>query len=155
MGNTCALTGHRRLPANFDKVALYEALEAMIIRGCDRFLCGMARGFDLEALECLTRLRKKYPIALVACIPYRGQESGFPEREKEKYRALLKQCDERVYLSGEYSQGCLLARDRYMVDRADVLLAYCTRKTGGTAYTVRYAAEKGVAVENLAHGQKI
>ena len=37
-----------------------------------------------------------------------------------------------------------------MVDSSAVCIAYCTRKTGGTAYTVRYALKKGLQVINLA-----
>ena len=77
MRMTCALTGHRDLPDAFDKNALYDALEALIRRGCDRFLCGMARGFDLAALACLADLKQRYRITLVACVPYAGQERGF------------------------------------------------------------------------------
>ena len=33
-----------------------------------------------------------------------------------------------------------------MVDRADILFAYCVKEKGGAAYTVRYAEEKGVPV---------
>ena len=52
-------------------------------------------------------------------------------------------------LQEKYEAGCLLARNRYMADRADVLLAYCERESGGTAYTVRYAQKHGVPVEFL------
>lgn len=145
----CALTGHRDLPADFDVGALSDKLEQLIGRGCRRFLCGMAMGFDLTALACLVQLRDSFPLTLVACVPFLGQERGFPEEERQRYRRLMAQCDEKVILRGRYAPDCLLARDRYMVDRADVLLAYCTRRTGGTAYTVRYALSCGVPVERL------
>jgi len=51
MRKTCAITGHRDLSLNFDKNALYEELEKLIRDGCDRFLCGMAEGFDLTACD--------------------------------------------------------------------------------------------------------
>lgn len=151
----CALTGHRDLPAEFDVGALSDKLEQLIRRGCRRFLCGMAMGFDLTALACLVQLRDRYPVTLVACIPFLGQERGFPEGEKQRYRRLLAQCNEKVILCGKYTPDCLLARNRYMVDRADVLLAYCTRRTGGTAYTVRYARSRGVPVEHLYVGGNV
>ena len=144
---TCALTGHRDLPSAFCKNALYDELETLIREGYDRFLCGMAAGFDLAALECLVDLREKYKIALVACVPYRSQARGFSEQEKQRYVRLLEACDEQYILSEKYEAGCLLARNRYMVDRADLLLAYCTRETGGAAYTVRYAQKHAVPVE--------
>ena len=85
---TCALTGHRALPQNFNVNALYDALEERIRAGCDRFLCGMARGFDLTALKCLADLREKYKITLVACIPYRGQVRSMQQEERALYCSL-------------------------------------------------------------------
>ena len=53
-----------------------------------------------------------------------------------------KKVDEYILLSDIYYKGCMLARDRYMADQADVLLAYCKKETGGAAYTVRYFTKK-------------
>ncbi len=143
----CSLTGHRELPAAFDDNALYDALEALIKEGYDRFYCGMAEGFDLHALTCLVALKQKYRFSIVACIPFEGQERGFSRESRQVYRSLLPWCDVVSVLFPAYRNGCYLARNRYMVDRSDLLLAYCTKEKGGTAYTVRYAKEKGVPVQ--------
>lgn len=144
---TCALTGHRKLPETFDKNRLYDALEDLIGRGYTYFFCGMAQGFDLAALQCLADLKEKYRIEIEASIPYRGQENGFSSAERTVYRRLLQWCDRVTYLYEEYRDGCFLARDRYMVDGAELLFAYCVQEKGGTAYTVKYAQKKGVEVE--------
>jgi len=143
---TCALTGHRDLPDSFDRNALYDKLEELVKDGCDTFLCGMAVGFDLTALECLVHLKRKYKLFLEACIPFGGQESRYSEQEKERYRALIQWCDKKTVLFKGYRNGCFLVRDRYMVDCADCVFAYCTRATGGTAYTINYAREKGLEI---------
>ncbi len=142
----CALTGHRELPASFDDNALYDALEALVKEGYDRFYCGMAEGFDLRALCCLVALKQKYRIFVVACIPFEGQERSFSGENRQVYRSLLPWCDETSVLFPAYRNGCYLVRDRYMVDRADLLFAYCVKEKGGAAYTVHYAGEKGVPV---------
>lgn len=142
----CALTGHRELPADFDKNALFDRLEQFLEDGCGNFLCGMARGFDLLALECLADLRRKYRFSVEACIPYAQQGERLPAAERGRYETLLGFCDKKTVLFESYREGCLLARDRYMVDRADVLLAYCKREKGGAAYTVSYAVKKGKPV---------
>ena len=144
---TCALTGHRDLPSDFNINALYDALEALILAGYDRFLCGMARGFDLTALRCLADLRMKYRITLVACIPCIGQANSFPEKDKKLYQSLIGVCAERVILGAKNDAACYLERNRYMVDKADLLFAYLTQTRSGTAYTVRYAEKKGVPVQ--------
>lgn len=142
----CALTGHRSLPADFDRNHLYDTLENLIEGGYRIFYCGMAQGFDLLALQCLVDLKRKYRLYLEACIPYPGQSARYPEPDKDDYKYLLGWCDKKTVLYGAYTDGCFLARDRYMVDGADAVLAYCTRNTGGTAYTVRYAKKKGIPV---------
>lgn len=143
----CALTGHRELLPDFDENVLHDTLEDLILRGYTTFLCGMARGFDLCALRCLIELKQRYHVRIKACIPYAGQEKHFPEADKRAYRDLLGWCDEKVTLSGQFFSGCFLARDRYMVDGCDLLVAYLKRETGGTAYTVKYAQSRGVAVQ--------
>lgn len=143
MSRACAMTGHRKLPREFDKNAVYDRLEELIKSGCDTFFCGMAEGFDLLALECLTDLKQKYRIYIEACIPYAGQESKFCAEERKKYRELLSWCDKRTVLFPAYRNGCFLIRNKYMVDCCDVLLAYCTKSSGGSAFTVNYAREKG------------
>ena len=143
---SCALSGHRDLPPDFNENALYDKLEELILKGCDTFYCGMAQGFDLAALKCLVDLKQKYRIKIEACIPYAGHESRFPYAEKRRFYELLEWCDRKTVLSPVYRDGCFLARNRYMVDKSDVLLAFCQRETGGTAYTVDYAFKNKIPV---------
>ena len=58
--------------------------------------------------------------------------------------------DEVRVLAPRYYDGCMQARNRYMVDRASVCIAYLTETRGGTAGTVRYAEKQGISVINLA-----
>jgi len=41
-------------------------------------------------------------------------------------------------------------RNRYMVDHSCTCICYLTETTGGTAYTVKYAREKGLHIFNIA-----
>ncbi len=143
---TCAITGHRTLPPDFDRNALCDRLEQLIEAGCDRFLCGMALGFDLAALSCLTDLSGRYRVGLEAYIPFLGQEERFSREDKREYRRLLELCDEKRVIFSHYFTGCYLARNREMVDHADVLFAYCMKNGGGTAYTVAYARKRQIPV---------
>ncbi len=146
MKKTCALTGHRELPEQFQKDLLYEEIEKLIKGGCDRFLCGMAEGFDLLCLDCLVALRQKYSLFLEACIPFPEQDRFFKQEYKALYRKLIGLCDKKTVLFPSYTNGCFLARDRYMVDNCDLLFAYCVKETGGAAYTVKYAEQKKLPV---------
>ena len=140
----CALTGHRVLPANFNEQKLSEELENLIKDGCYYFYCGMAEGFDLCALKILVSFKKTYPVKIEACVPYKG--NYFSAQMKTLYRELILQCDETTVFFDRYTDGSFLIRNRYMVDKADIVFSYCTRNTGGTAYTLRYAESKGKKV---------
>ena len=45
-------------------------------------------------------------------------------------------------------------RYRHLVDHSGVCVCYLNRDSGGTAYTVRYAKEKGLEIVNLVQGEK-
>ena len=136
---SCAFTGHRYLQEDFSLIELEETLRSLIERGVNTFYNGMAIGFDLLCAECVLALKKEFPqIRLIACLPCSNQERGYSKTDKLRYNDILCKVDEYVLLSEAYYNGCMLTRNRYMADRADVLVAYIRRKTGGTAYTVRY-----------------
>ena len=135
---TCVFTGHRELPSDFSKKALKNEITKLVQAGVDTFLCGMAIGFDLLAAESVLSVRKKYPtVRLVACIPCIGQEKYFSKADQKRYVDAVRKADEKVILSDSYYRGCMQVRDKYMAERGDVMLAYCTKKEGGAAYTVR------------------
>ena len=134
----CVFTGHRELGEDFSKTRLKKIIEQLIQTGVENFYNGMAIGFDLLAAECVLSLRKKYPqVKLIACIPCYGQEKYFSEADKKRYVKILKKADEKVTLADHYHQGCMQNRDKYMVEHADCMIAYCNKTTGGAAYTVK------------------
>ncbi len=140
---SCAFTGHRELLPDFDAAGLWDAIEGVIKKGAEVFYNGMAVGFDMLAAEAVLTLRKKYPhIKLVACIPFYNQEKYYNDTDKARYARILKEADEQVVLSESFSREAPLKRDRYMADQADVLIAYCKKSQGGTAYTVNYFKKK-------------
>ncbi len=140
---SCALTGHRNLPQDFDGKRLKNQLEALIKDGVEIFYNGMAMGFDLTAALALLSLKEQYPqIKLIACVPFYGQEKKFTKKWQDVYTDALCRFDETVVLSEHYFDGCYFKRNDYMIDRADVLFAYCVRANGGTAYTVRSFIKK-------------
>ena len=48
----------------------------------------------------------------------------------------------------------IIRRNEWMVDKADLLLAYITYGWGGAARTYRYAKRKGIPIVNLADERK-
>ncbi len=139
---SCAFTGHRVLDKDFSPKKLRKILQSLLQQGVDTFYNGMAIGLDIAAAKILLSLRKHYNFRLIACIPCVGQDNYYSTAEKRDYENIMKQTDEQIYLSDHYFNGCMLLRNRYMADRADVLVAYCKKDSGGTAYTVRYFQKK-------------
>ena len=135
----CAFTGHRFLEDDFSARKLKKEIKSLIKSGVTTFLCGMAMGFDLLCAETVISLKKEFEnIQLIACIPCENQEKNYTEKDKKRYVKILKKVDEKIYSATVYYKGCMLARDRFMADKADVMIAYCKKNTGGTAYTVNY-----------------
>lgn len=140
---SCAFTGHREPDERFSPSLLFSAIEYLIGEGIVNFYCGMAMGYDLIAAEAVIKLRQNHPqIKLIACVPCPGQDRYFPAEEKKKYNSILPLCDRVEILSERYYKGCMLVRDRFMVDNCDTVLAHIAKAGGGTGYTVRYAHSK-------------
>ena len=59
-----------------------------------------------------------------------------------------------VYVSRQYTRGCMHERNRHLVDNSSVCVCYLNRESGGTAYTVDYAEKQGLEVINLALWQQ-
>ena len=145
--NVCAFTGHRDVGDDLDLDRLEYTVKNVIKDGVDTFLCGMARGFDLIAGQTVLRLKKEYPhIKLIACIPCLYQDKYFNEQDKKLYLETLSLCDDKVYVSKNYFKGCMLVRNRYMVDNSSRLIAFERQTDGGTVYTVKYALSKNKKV---------
>ncbi len=140
---SCAFTGHRKLEEDFSEKKLKKLVKALVKEGVETFYCGMAAGFDLCAAEAVLAEKKKKPnVKLIACIPCYDQDKSYSETDKKRYVEILQKADEKVQLFERYFNGCMLVRNRYMADRADILVAYLKKALGGTAYTVKYYREK-------------
>ena len=158
----CAFTGHR--PQNLPwgeneadarclalKALLLKTTRTLIQEGCSLFLCGMARGCDTYFAETVLQLRDEtYPgIRLAAVVPCPGQAGRWPARDRVRHAALLDACDEVRVLEPVYSAGCMLRRNRAMVDEADLLVTVYDGSPGGTGATVRYAEQCGKPMLSL------
>lgn len=149
MFNKCAFSGHRDLNLYKPDYALLDrVIYNLVLNGVKEFYCGMATGFDMAAAESVLALNDD-SVKLIACVPCRGQQLKYSEKDKERYERILKKCFEVRVLEEKYKNGCMLSRDRYMIDNADVLLCFLRKTGGGTYYTVNYAKSKGLKIIEL------
>ena len=152
---SCAFTGHRprKFPWRYDetdercvklKEALAEQIEKLVADGFMDFLSGMAEGVDTWAAEIVLALRKQNPTLKLHCIlPCREQADKWSNSARERYRVILEQADSIVYVNQVYRKNCMLERNRFLVNHADLLLAvYNGEQRGGTAATVRSARKQ-------------
>ncbi len=153
---TCAFTGHRpqNLPWQFNeadtnclklKQILNQQISQLAENGFTDFLSGMALGSDTWAAEAVLNLRKKKPALKLHCIlPCKTQAEKWPVSEQERYQKILAQADSIFFTSRNYHPNCMLERNRFMVEKAHLLLAvYNGQLHSGTAAAVRHAQRLG------------
>lgn len=150
---TCCFTGHRILPAN-ETTAILRKLDSILLPLIEHKVCafwlGGALGFDTLAAEHLLKLKQQYPqITICLALPFDGYRNRWSEIQKNRAANIDAQADQIVYCSHTPSKGAFLQRNRYMVDQSRYCIAYCNRSAGGTAYTLRYAQQKGLVIQNL------
>ena len=155
---TCCFTGHRpeKLPWRYDegdsrclalKERLARALEEAYEKGMRHFLCGMALGADFYFCEAALALRDRRPgVTVEAVIPCEEQAARWREADRERYFSLVERCDYETLVQRRYDQGCMLRRNRHMVDRSSMLIAVYDGMLGGTMYTLTYAMRQKLEV---------
>lgn len=144
-------SGHRNLPQDQTKLKadLENAIVELIERGVIFFGNGGALGFDQLAAETVLRLKEKYPqIGLVMVLPCPpGQQSlRWNFEQKKRYFKILEQADKVRVLSLQYTDSCMLDRNRHMVNNSAYLICYLRKHSGGTFFTVNYAKQKGLKI---------
>lgn len=146
-------TGHRHIPAENRKEilkTLAHTVGELYLKGYRTFCAGGALGFDTLAAAVVLLLRKKRPdTRLHLILPCPDQTKGWPQKDVEMYEAIKKEADEITVVSPRYERGCMHERNRRLVDNSAVCVAYMTRQSGGTAYTVAYAEKQGLEIINI------
>ena len=149
---TACFTGHRELREPFEFIynRTLKIVETLIQKGYRYFGAGGARGFDALAAEVVLELKAKYPhIHLILVLPFHKQyehEKNWSLNEIQQHEKHKKMASKVVYTQETYSSGCYYKRNRHLVDFSSICIAYQYKSSGGTAYTTKYATEKGVKI---------
>lgn len=109
---------------------------------------GMALGVDTAFWEVADRLRKNNKnIKIEAAVPFVGQEKKWTEESQKQYKRMLSESDKVTIVSeGGFATYKMMARNRYMVNKSDIIIAVICKETGGTAQCVKYAKEHNKVV---------
>ncbi len=150
----CAFAGHRdvfqpgvasRLTAELEK--LLQTDDAFL------FLTGGMGEFDGLATRAVHAVKRRHPekrITLALVLPYFSARLNAEPAYRVDYDEILLPAE----LEGVHYKAAIPFRNRLMVDRADLVIAYVYRDFGGAYETVRYAEKRGKPVVNLAETPK-
>lgn len=137
---------------------LRAILDFQVLAGEKKFelISGMALGVDQLFFSVGNQLRKEYKIkgvtiVLTAAVPCIEQDGIWKDDCRISYAAMLRAADKKVRISNkkyENDKGCMQRRNRFMVDNADMVLAYHDGSEGGTKNCIDYAKSVGAVIEN-------
>lgn len=152
---TCCFSSHRNLPLH--QIPLIRQRTVAVVRklitehGVRYFGVGGAVGYDTLAAGILFDLKNEFPhIKIILVYPFDGFTNCWNSAQRDAYTQMLPHYDKVVCAARSPSKEAYWARNRHLVNHSTYCITYCTRDTGGTAYTVRYAREQGVQVFNVA-----
>ena len=152
---TVCFTGHRTIPSGDELQALTGRLDALICvaykKGYRVFIAGGAVGFDtLAACRVISAKETMPDISLHLALPCRNQTEKWTRLEDlTMYKKIVGAADRVDYMTAFYTDTCMHERNRFMVDRSALCIAYCKKQRGGSAYTVNYAKKGGLGILNI------
>lgn len=143
---TVSFTGHRPQTVAGKEQWIMAALHVVTLRliqqGTKKFISGGALGVDQWAAEVVLSHRDKFPyIQLVIARPFPSQDTMWTNDQKIAYANLCGQATNVIDICPEPCAPYKYhIRDRWMVDKCDLLVAVWNGlPKGGTASTVRFA----------------
>ena len=150
----CCFTGHRQVKSEHKPLlerVLLNAIKVLYKRGYRDFIAGGARGFDTAAAKAVLNAKEYlHDIKLILILPCQNQTKNWNQTDIAVYNEILEQADKVMYTSEQYTSGCMMIRNRALVDNSSYCVSYQYRSGGGTSYTVGYAQSKGITVYNAA-----
>jgi uncharacterized phage-like protein YoqJ len=104
-------------------------------------ITGLALGVDTIFAEICVELS----IPFIGAVPFKGQESRWPDESQHVYRMLLKAASEVVVVDelpayhSDHFMGKMDRRNRWMLDQSEMTIAVWDGSSGGTGNTVALA----------------
>lgn len=126
------------VPPAYIRSNVRDTLEVMLEDhdGLVHAYSGMARGVDTIFAQQAVRMG----IPLFAVVPFAGFDSQWSQFDRQILNDLLEQAREVKVVCDEGSRAAYQARNIWMVDNCDLLLAYhIPGQAGGTANCMQYA----------------
>lgn len=137
---TCTFFGHKNTPSSV-KPLLEETLTDLIENhGADKFYVGNNGSFDRMAAAVLQKLKETYPNieyrVVLAYLPNDGTQLPSPTEFPEGIERIM-------------PKYAINYRNKYILNKADTVVAYITHDWGGAAKFVGQAKRKGKNIIDL------
>lgn len=148
---TVSFFGHREID-HFSAVAdqTEEVIRQLLIQyPYVEFLVGRDGDFDQivsSAIRCVKRQCGKEGCCHILVLPYLRAEYANNVEEYEAYYDEIEICEESAAV---HPKGAIRIRNRFMVDRSDLVICYLEHDHGGAFQTVRYAEKIGKDIINI------
>lgn len=140
-----ALTGHRGLPPGAPSIIRQQLEELVRQYPGATWLSGGAVGVDQVAALVLLELGQRVEFVLPFPLPV--QSARWTPAERESLRALAARAAAVEILRNAYNVAGYHQRNRRLLERANILVAFTDgRATGGTASVIRQAEKKGIPI---------
>ena len=139
--------GHRDTYLNKEKLDKLEKLIVDVISKNKQveFFLGGYGNFDAFAYGCCKKYQESHPnISLVFVTPYLS--NNHLQYQKDIYDAVL-----YPEIENKPLRYAITYRNRYMVEKADYIIAYVSHDWGGAYATYKHAQRKGKKIFNLAN----
>ncbi len=133
---------------NYEQQILSFLQEKVGEQPAEMYLGGYG-GFDSFCYECCKKYKAIHPqISLVFVTPYLTVDY-----QRKHFQTQEKKYDEILYLGIEDKpkRYAIVYRNKYMVEKADLVVAYVSHGWGGAYTTYKHAKRKGKPIFNLAN----
>lgn len=147
----CTFTGHREVFHPDIKEILNCEIEKLLQTDTDfLFLNGGMGEFDSMSAQAVRKGKKRHPekhIKLALVLPYMTNRIN---ADKDFFEQNFDEIIIPDIIIGTHYKAVIGLRNRWMIDKADKVIAYVYRNSGGASTTVKYALNQGKQVVNIA-----
>ena len=139
----CCGFGHRNVFENING-QLDNSINTAIQQGCELFYTGSMGEFDSLFSSAVRKAKKAYPHIKLICVkPYFTNDIT---TDRDYYAAMYDDVIIPDELAGIHYKSAIKARNRWMIDNSDVVIAYTIRDHGGAYEAQRYAEKKSKSI---------
>ena len=119
----------------------------LVEQGSKEFLSGGIGDWDDICSSAVRRAKRNYPhIQLCLVIPYMSQSIN---RHKDYFEDMYDKIILPEWADTVHYKAAITMRNRWMIDKSGIMLAFVKRDCGGAYKAMKYAQKQGIKVLNF------